>query len=200
MSDNINEYQSIGSLENYGIPTDPAARQQYEAQIRAQVQKTASEAQKAAQQAPKPNSEASLPPDQRVFLVNNMARPIHIVAGEQSFTIDGQLASTGEGPFKKVSRDSLNDNYLLQDYMTTPVSRVKGHPLYGVPRVEEISEPEFRKRHAEYLKKKVIRDAENAREATASNKHADGTVDEVDSSFELTKVNTNIIRAQGFNG
>lgn len=81
--------------------------------------------------------------------------------------------------------------------MTQPISKKKGHPLYGVPRIEEVEEQEYRRRFSDYQKKKVLREAEYAKVGTGQNHHADGSVDEVDSAFEVHTVNHNIVRAQG---
>ena len=173
---------------------DPAKRKAWEAQKRAEANN---------QQAQPPSVQqatASLPvdPNNRVFLVNNMARPVHIPGGPgmEPVIIDGQLAVSAEGPFRQMSREQLQSNYMLQDYMTRPLSTTNPN-LRGKTKVEEVDEPTFRKLYADYQKGKILREAEYAKEHNNVARHEDGTIDEDDQNFELRKVNPQIIRAQG---
>lgn len=172
---------------------DPTKRKQWEAQKRAE----ANQQQQPQTQAPQATPQ-SIDPNNRVFLVNWMARPVHIPGGpgQEPVIIDGQLAVSAEGPFKQMNREQLNSNYMLQDYMTRPLSSTNPH-LKGKTKIQEIDEPTFRKLYSEYQKGKLLREAEYAKEHNNVARHEDGTVDSDDANFELRKINPQIIRAQG---
>lgn len=191
----IDMNKQIDSLSNYGIPSDPTERKRYEAQMRAKANQNA-------QNAPQQSAPAVETPTtgKRRFLVNNMARPIHIPASEgvPEVIIDGQLAVSARGPFYQIGDEQLENNYLLQDYLDRPITNNPRHPLSGKTRVEEVSQQEFRRLHSEYLKRKVVRDAEYAKVGnTSTGTHADGTADEFEKAQDYINVNPTIMRANG---
>jgi hypothetical protein len=175
---------------------DPQKRKAWEAQKRAEVQQQ--QGQQPQQQPQQQQAQAPIDPNNRVFLVNNMARPVHIPEGpgHRAVIIDGQLAVSAKGPFEQMSRQELEANYMLQDMMSQPVSKVNP-ALKNVPKIEEIDEPTFYKRRRDYQAGKILREAEYAKEHNNVAKHEDGTVDEDDANFELRKINPRIVRAQG---
>lgn len=193
-NDYVNPHKAPDLLENYGIPSDPQERKRFEAEKRAAFQQNVNQAQQSAPQAVQQYDQSLTQGSEIVFLVNNKARPIHIP--DEQIVIDGQLSVSARGPFLQISKEKLNSSYQLQTHMSTPAS--KSNPiLKNVPAVEELSEAEFKKRFAEYNRKKVLREAEYAKEHNNVARHEDGSIDEDDAMFEIRKVNTNIIRAQG---
>ncbi len=191
----IDMNRQVDSLANYGIPSDPTERKRYEAQMRAKANQQAPQ-QAQAQPVAAPQETTG----KRRFLVNNMARPIHIPASEgvPEVIIDGQLAVSARGPFIQIGDEQLENNYLLQDYLERPITNNPRHPLYGKSRVEEVSQQEFRRLHSDYLKQKVVRDSEYAKVGnTSTGTHADGTADEFEKAQDYINVNPTIMRANG---
>jgi len=181
------------TLERYGIASDPAERKRQEAEVRSQLQGSLKQAE---QQAPQQQQylQQIETGKEKVFLVNNKARPIHIPSEE--LVIDGQLSVGAEGPFKIISKDKFDSSYQLQTYTEKPLSTINPH-LRGKTQVEVLDEAEYKKRYREYLKGKTVREAEYAKVGDNVNHMADGSLDEFDASHEVRKINTNIIRAQG---
>lgn len=190
----IDMNRPVDSLSNYGIPSDPQERKRFETEMR----------NKAAQQQPQQQQpvmqNVPIPQNQRRFLVNNMPRPLHIPGSEgiPEVVIEGQLGVDPRGPFLQISSDQLENNYLLQDYMSRPISTKPTHPLYGKNKVEEVDQQTFRRLHSDYLKQKAVRDAEYARKSNYSTQvHGDGTVDEFEKAQDHLNVNPVIMRANG---
>ncbi len=187
--------RSLNNLEMHGIPSDPAERKRFEAKMRAQANQNA-------QNVPQSQPQQTVPAfsGKRRFLVNNMSRPVHFPASEgvPEVIIDGQLSVSATGPFVQLGSEQIENNYLLQDYMARPITENRNHPLYGKTRIQEVSEGEFRRLKVEYLKKKVVRDAEYAKVgSTSTGTHADGTADEFEKAQDYINVNPTILRANG---
>lgn len=179
------------TLENYGIPSNPAERKRFEQEKAKEYEQQ----MKSARQEPSNyRHQEPTPGGETVFLVNNKARPLHIT--DEDIIIDGQLAVSSRGPFLQISKEKLDSSYQLQSYMRTPVSKVNPH-LRGINVIEKLTEDEFKKRYSQYLRGKAARDAEYAKEHNNVSRHEDGTIDDVDAAYEVRKINPKILRAQG---
>jgi hypothetical protein len=193
-SDYYDPNRPKNDLSAHGIPSNPQERKRYEAEMRQQFAQNNKQAQAQMPQAKEFYEQNLTAGGRKRFFVNWKARPIHIP--DEDIIVDGQLAVSARGPFIQMSEEKYNSSYQFQTLLEQPLSTINPH-LKGKTAVQEVNEQDYKRLYREYLNSKKLRDAEYARVGENVGHHEDGSIDEMDASFEMRRVNPKIIRAQG---